>query len=55
MFMSRIFTNHVDLAIMIKRLNDRGIRYQIDICEGIDQEEVVLLTWKESIDEDEDE
>lgn len=53
MFMSRIFTNAVDLAYQIKRLNGRGVRYQIDICEGIDHEEVVVLTWKEDFEEEE--
>jgi hypothetical protein len=54
MFMSAVYTNAIDLAYQIKRLNGRGIRYQIDIIfEGIDHEEVVVLTWKESMDEEE--
>lgn len=53
MFMSAVYTNAIDLAYQIKRLNGRGVRYQIDVCEGIDHEEVVVLTWKESMDEEE--
>jgi len=54
MFMSRCFTNVVDLGIMVQRLNDRGIKYQIDVVEGIDKEELILMTWKENIDEEDE-
>ncbi len=55
MFNSGIYTDAVDLAKQIQRLNSLGWEYKVDICNGIDKEQVVLLTWEEKFEEDEDE
>lgn len=40
-----IYTNAVDLAKKIKKLDDMHVCYEIEIVKGIDGENVVKVSW----------
>lgn len=46
-----IITNAVDLATRIMELNEAGVQYELKIVKGIDNENLVKLTWKEDEEE----
>ena len=46
-----IITNAVDLATRIMELNEKGVKYELKVINGIDHEKLVKLTWKEDEEE----
>lgn len=40
-----IYTNAIDLAKKIQRLNESGFPYEISIVKGIDNEDIVKVEW----------